>query len=148
MSDSCNEQTVKTKLAQLEKSLGAEIRKIKHEVDDLYETVYKGNGQASLVTRMTGVEGKLRGLREQIDEKISHIATEHSLKFDSLHQKIDNKFGRLEGWMSTKLQSIEDTVKLSNEQKKIDRSGSWQFKAALMTAFTALLGTILLLVFK
>ena len=97
---------------------------------------------------MTGVEGKLRGLREQIDEKISHIATEHSLKFDSLHQKIDNKFGRLEGWMSTKLQSIEDTVKLSNEQKKIDRSGSWQFKAALTTAFTALLGTILLLVFK
>lgn len=148
MSDSCEKETVSTKLTQLEKHFGAELRKVKHEVDDLYETVYKGNGQPSLVTRMTGVEGKLRGLREQIDEKISHIATEHSLKFESIHQKLDSKFGRLEGWIETKLQNIEDTVKLSREDKKIDHAGSWQFKAALITAFTALVGTLVVVLFS
>lgn len=148
MSDSCEKETVSAKLTQLEKQFGAELRKVKHEVDDLYETVYKGNGQPSLVTRVTGIEGKLRGLREQIDEKIAHIVTEHSLRFESIHQKLDSKFGRLEGWIETKLQSIEDTVKTSTENRKIDRSGSWQFKAALITAFTALIGTLLVVLFS
>lgn len=148
MSDSCEKETVSAKLTQLEKQFGAELRKVKHEVDDLYETVYKGNGQPSLVTRVTGIEGKLRGLREQIDEKIAHIVTEHSLRFESIHQKLDSKFGRLEGWIETKLQSIEDTVKTSTENRKIDRTGTWQFKAALITAFTALLGTLLVVLFS
>ena len=148
MSDSCEKETVSAKLTQLEKQFGAELRKVKHEVDDLYETVYKGNGQPSLVTRVTGIEGKLRGLREQIDEKIAHIVTEHSLRFESIHQKLDSKFGRLEGWIETKLQNIEDTVKMSTENRKIDRTGTWQFKAALITAFTALIGTLLVVIFS
>ena len=74
----CEDET-SAKLSRLEKSVEETLDHIKREVDDLYETVYKGNGHPSLVTRVNSVEGKLRGLREQMDEKIEQLSREHSL---------------------------------------------------------------------
>jgi hypothetical protein len=128
-------------LNKLEKRLMDELNNIKKEVDDLYETVYKGNGHPSLVTRVNSVEGKLRGLREQMDEKISHLSREHSLKFDSIHQKLESKFGRLEGWIETKFNSMETMLKAVTDVNKLNQAGSWQFKAAIVTAAAALLAT-------
>jgi hypothetical protein len=136
------------KLARLEQILESELCKIKNEVDDLYKTVYKGNGSPSLVTKVNGVENKLRGLRETLDDKITHITTENNLRFDSIHQKLESKFGRLEGWIDTKFNSLEKSMGLYRENIKIDRSGSWQLKAALITAITAIVGTCLALFFR
>lgn len=136
------------KLARLERLLDGELSKIKNEVDDLYHTVYKGNGSPSLVTRVNGIENKLRGLRETLDDKITHIMAENNLRFDSIHQKMESKFGRLEGWIDTKFNSLEKAMGLYRENIKIDRTGSWQLKAALITAFTAIIGTMLALFFK
>ena len=130
-------------LSKLEKQLEQELKLIRREVDDLYETVYKGNGQPSLVTRVNGVESKLRGLREQVDEKISHLSREHNLRFDSIHQKLESKFGRLEGWIETKFENMETMMKSMVERQRIDRTGGWQFKAAVLTAATAILATVL-----
>ena len=130
-------------LNKLEEKLEKELKTIRSEVDDLYETVYKGNGHPSLVTRVNGVESKLRGLRDQMDEKISHLSREHNLRFDSIHQKLESKFGRLEGWIETKFENMESMVKALVERQRIDRSGGWQFKAALLTAGTAIIATIL-----
>ena len=136
------------KLARLEQILESELGKIRNEVDDLYGTVYKGNGSPSLVTRINGVENKLRGLRETLDDKITHITTENNLRFDSIHQKLESKFGRLEGWIDTKFGSLEKSMGLYRENIKIDRSGSWQLKAAIITSITAIIGTGLALFFK
>lgn len=132
-----NENT-STQLDRLEQKLINELTTIKREVDDLYETVYKGNGSPSLVTRVNSVEGKLRGLREQMDEKIAHLSKENSLKFDSLHQKLESKFGRLEGWIETRLGSLEQIMRTSTEVEKIDRTGGWQLKVALIAAASAI----------
>lgn len=136
------------KLARLERILDNELSKIKNEVDDLYHTVYKGNGSPSLVTRVNGIENKLRGLRETLDDKITHIMTENNLRFDSIHQKMESKFGRLEGWIDTKFNSLEKSMSLYRENIKIDRTGSWQLKAAMLTAFTAIIGTVLAIFLK
>ena len=128
-------------LAKIEKRLMNELNNIKKEVDDLYETVYKGNGHPSLVTRVNSVEGKLRGLREQMDEKISHLSRENALKFDSIHQKLESKFGRLEGWIETKFSSMESMLRTVTESNRANTAGSWQFKAAVVTAAAAVIGT-------
>ena len=133
---------------QLEERLESELKKIKNEVDDLYETVYKGNGKPSLVTRVNTLEGKLTGLREQMAERIEHLSTENSLKFDSLHQKIENKFDRLEGWMETKFTSMDEMMKGMIETRRIDRTGGWQLKAAVITAIAAVIGTAISLLFR
>lgn len=125
------------------KGLESLYKAMKLEVDDLYETVYKGNGKPSLVTRVNSVEGKLRGMREQVEEKFTHLDTQHALKFDSLHQKLENKFARLEGVLEQRFSNMEDVVKDLVEVKKIDRTGSWQFKAALITAGAALAATLI-----
>lgn len=121
----------------------SELDVIKKEIDDLYSTVYKGNGSPSLVTRMSSVEGKLRGLREQMDEKIAHLSAENALKFDSVHQKLESKFGRLEGWMETKINSLHDVIKSSTQQSVEERRGQWQVKVALITAVGALVATLI-----
>jgi fructose-1,6-bisphosphatase len=131
------------RLEVIEKTLLNELDTIKREIDDLYETVYKGNGKPSLVTRVSGVESKLRGLREQMDEKIAHLSRENSLKFDSLHQKIESKFGRLEGWIDTKFTGVENLMKSMAEVDKVSRSGQWQLKAAAITGVMALVGTLI-----
>ena len=133
---------------QLEERLESELKKIKNEVDDLYETVYKGNGKPSLVTRVNTLEGKLTGLREQMAERIEHLSTENSLKCDSLHQKIENKFDRLEGWMETKFTSMDEMMKGMIETRRVDRTGGWQLKAAVITAIAAGIGTVISLVFR
>ena len=126
-------------LEQLEQKLSDDIYTIKHEVDDLYKTVYKGNGMPSLMTRVSGVEGKLRGLREQMDEKINHLSKESNLRFDSLHQKLESKFGRLEGWIEVRTSSIEKLMKEENNKNRIDQAGGWQLKVAMITAITAII---------
>lgn len=130
-------------LGKLEKRIEDELDKIRKEVDDLYETVYKGNGHPSLVTRVNSVEGKLRGLREQMDEKISHLSREHSLKFESIHQKLESKFGRLEGWIDTKFNSMESILRTVTEQNKIDRTGGWQLKTAVIGGVIAIVGSLI-----
>ena len=114
----------------------------------MYETVYKGNGKPSLVTRVNTVEGKLTGLREQMAERIEHLSTENSLKFDSLHQKIENKFGRLEGWMETKFSTMDEILKGMIETRKVDRAGGWQLKAAIVTAIAAVIGAAVSLLIR
>ena len=128
---------------QLEERFESELKKIKNEVDDLYETVYKGNGKPSLVTRVNSVEGKLHGLREAMEDKLEHVSTEHTLRFEQLHQKIENKFGRLEGWIETKLSGIENIMETLVETRKVDRAGSWQMKASLIAALAAVTGAII-----
>jgi len=134
---------------ELEKRLRQELETIRGEVNDLYNTVYKGNGTPSLVTRMNSVEGKLRGLRDTMDERISHINRENTLKFESIHDKLENKFGRLEGMVSSKFQDLEkdltgvaDAMRDLNTQvyksDNIDRAGRWQLKAAIITAAISL----------
>ena len=145
---STSEEKQATKLDRLEEKLNSELNKLKHEVDDLYETVYKGNGSPSLVTRVNSVEGKLRGLREQMDEKISHLSKEHALKFDSIHQKLESKFGRLEGWIETKFTSMENTVRAIGEHSKIDRTGGWQIKIAMIGFMSALIGAVIVYLSK
>lgn len=135
-------------LKQVEKKLANELSTIKREVDDLYETVYKGNGKPSLVTRVSGVESKLRGLREQMDEKIAHLSRENSLKFDSLHQKIESKFGRLEGWIETKFTGMENMMRSLIEVDKVSRGGRWQVRAAVVTGLCALIGSLIVYFLK
>lgn len=133
------------KLTRLEKKIESQLDTIKQEVDDLYETVYKGNGHPSLVTRVNSVEGQLRGLREQMDEKIEHLSREHTLKIDGIHQKLENKFGRLEGWIETKFNGIEHMMARQREDNRIDRAGSWQVKATVTAAAIAAVGGIITL---
>lgn len=129
----------------IEQRIENELRKIRHEVDDLYETVYKGNGTPSLVTRTNSLESKLHGLRELMNDKITHISSENALRFESINQKIDSKFARLEGWIDTKLGNVESMIMNIQSNKKIDRTGGWQLKTALITAGVALVGMVVTL---
>ena len=130
------------------KTIETEIRKLKNELDDLSETVYKGNGKPSLVTRVNSVEGKLSGLRDTMEDKLTHVTTEHTLRFEQLHQKLENKFGRLEGWIETKMEGIESLLTTVLDERKINKTGAWQLRAAVIGAIAGLIGIIITILLK
>jgi len=146
-------------LDDVEKLLRDELEDIKLEVNDLYKTVYKGNGTPALTTRISTAEGKIRGLRETMDEKINHITRENTLKFDSIHEKLESKFSRLEGRIDSKFEDLEkdisllagsvrDMAALVNKSKDVDRAGAWQLKAATLTAGISLIAAVVVVLFK
>ena len=73
------------------KGLESLYKAMKLEVDDLYETVYKGNGKPSLVTRVNSVEGKLRGMREQMEER-AKVRVKKQLEQDKRRGKTRNAY--------------------------------------------------------
>ena len=83
-----------------------------------------------------------------MNDKITHISSENALRFESINQKIDSKFARLEGWIDTKLGNVESMIMNIQSNKKIDRTGGWQLKTALITAGVAIVGIIVTLLNK
>ena len=140
-----NEDNCRT-IKQLEEKLVSKLSTLKSEVDDLYETVYKGNGKPSLITQASELQGKLKGLQESVNDKLEAMSTENSLKFDSLHQKLENKFGKYEGYVDSKFAHLEGLLKLRIEDDRADRNASkqgvWTMRAALITAVVATITSI------
>lgn len=133
-------------IKQLEEKIVSKLNTLKSEVDDLYETVYKGNGSPSLVTQANELQGKLQGLKESVNSNLEAMSRENSLKFDSLHQKLENKFGKYEGYVDGKFAHLEGLLKLRIEDDRADRSsknhGVWAMRAALITAIVAIATSI------
>tara|TARA_R110002110_G_scaffold35225_1_gene119188 strand:- start:30 stop:473 length:444 start_codon:yes stop_codon:yes gene_type:complete len=142
MKDNC--RTV----SELEDKVSSQMGTLKTEVDDLYKTVYKGNGKPSLVTQVTGIDGKLKGLKESVDDKLESISRESSLKFDSLHQKLENKFGKYEGYVDGKFHSLEALIKMSHTQNQTDRTGWWGMKAAMFTTIVTVIAVAVSAIFN
>jgi len=133
-------------ISELEDKLSTQLGTLKHEIDDLYKTVYKGNGSPSLVTQTNALQGKLQGLKESVNNKLESMSTENALKFDSLHQKLENKFGKYEGYVDGKFAHLEGLLKLRIEDDRVDRAtakhGVWAMRAALLTAGVAVITSI------
>lgn len=130
--------------------LQSTLRSIQIDLNDLYKTVYKGNGHPSLVTQTASLEGKLRGLRESFSEKFEHIQSENMLKFDALNASLENKFIRYETYVDSKFSHIENLIKMRMDDDRADRassrSGVWVIRAALITAAIAMITSIAMVV--
>jgi hypothetical protein len=140
-----NDEDCRT-IKQLEDKIISRLSTLKSEVDDLYQTVYKGNGTPSLVTQANELQGKLKGLKESVNSKLEAMSTENTLKFDSLHQKLENKFGKYEGYVSGKFAHLEGLLKLRIEDDRAERisskQGVWAMRAALVTSVIAVITAI------
>ena len=140
---------------EVDRKIKEELETIRSEVNDLYTTVYKGNGTPSLVTRMQSVEGRITGLKSRMEERLDHINKENNLRFESIHDKLENKFGRLEGCIETRFEDlVKDLAQVSKtmqsltervyEDKNVDRAGRWQVRAAIITAAVSLIAGLMM----
>ena len=127
-----------------------QLATLKSETDDLYQTVYKGNGHPSLVTQAISMEGKLRGFKEAVEDKFDFLKNENKLKFDSLHAKIENKFGKHEGYVDSKFKHLEDLLKMRIDEDRLEtqaqRSGKWAIRASMTAAIIAAITSIIVVI--
>ena len=148
MSDS--ERICTTVQVEVERILNTELVGIKKEIDDLYKTVYKGNGTPSLVTKANSAEQQINQIKENIDDKFAAAHQENSLRFNSLDEKLESKFGRLEGWFESQFKPFEHDIRSTNtlikdlkddvdDYRKGEQSGRWHMRAAAMTAIAGVI---------
>lgn len=145
-----SEQICKTVQLEVERVIKTELVDMKRDLDSLYKTVYQGNGSPSMLSQLTTLETQQRDNMEGIDQKFVALYREQDLKFERVHEKLDNNFGRLEAWMqgqgrdtdkdiSHLTQSIRDLSKEIDDYKRAETAGKWQVKASALTALAGII---------
>lgn len=145
-----DEQVCKTVQVEVERVIKTELVDIKKELDGLYKTVYTGNGEPSLLSQITSINTKQQDFIEAINTKFEASGREQDLKFERVHEKLDNNFGRLEAWMQGQARdtdkditnlsrNIRDLSKEIDDYKRAETAGKWQVKASALTALAGII---------
>lgn len=106
----------------------SDIKRIESEVNDLYKTVYKGNGSPSLVSQTNKLENTIKHLEKNIDSKIENLEETMKTRIIDITNLISEKFKHLEHQISYEF-----------ENKKMTVEGNWKFKVAIVSSVTAIL---------
>ena len=110
-----------------------EINKLRNDVDDLYRTVYQGNGTPSLTNQVTRVTERLDSFEERITANINAIDSEMGVKFDSITAIVNERFSHISAQIAHEF-----------ERTKIKETGSHQLRANLLTATIATVSSFLI----
>jgi hypothetical protein len=109
-----------------------DLRRIEMEVNELYKTVYKGNGTPSLITQATSLEGKINSVEDNLNQKLDSIREEMRLNLTNITAVVNERFANLSHQITSEF-----------EQKKIKMEGSWKIKVAVVSSVFALLASVL-----
>jgi len=89
-----------------------EISKLKSDLENIYKTLYRGNGTPALVTQVVKLEEQIKSLDEKLENKFDHITEVVTEKFNHLADQIHKEFNN------------NDVIK----------KGKWGFRTAISTA--------------
>ena len=109
-----------------------DIRRIEMEVNELYKTVYKGNGTPSLISQALSLEGRIKGVENNLNQKLDSMHKEMNLQLINITSVVNEKFTNLSHQITSEF-----------EQKKIKMEGSWKIKVAIISSVCALLASFL-----
>jgi len=109
-----------------------DIRRIEVEVNELYKTVYKGNGTPSLISQALSLEGRIKGVENNLNQKLDSMHKEMNLQLINITSVVNEKFTNLSHQITSEF-----------EQKKIKMEGSWKIKVAIISSVCALLASFL-----
>jgi len=113
------------------------IEELDKNLEGLYKVIYKGNGHPSLVSQIQKLDGKLHGFQSEMVNKFQFMDRETSLRFETLHSKIDTKFSHIEHLLTT-----------AEESKKVSAAGQWQVRAAMIGSATAVIIALITIIFN
>jgi hypothetical protein len=109
-----------------------DIRRIEIEVNELYKTVYKGNGTPSLISQALSLEGRIKGVENNLNQKLDSMHKEMNLQLINITSVVNEKFTNLSHQITNEF-----------EHKKIKMEGSWKIKVAIVSSVCALLASFL-----
>jgi len=111
-------------------ALRSDISRIQTEVNELYKTVYKGNGSPSLVSQSIKLDQSIRNLEKNLDSKIETLEDTMKTRIVDITNLISEKFRHLEVQISHEF-----------ENKKMTVEGNWKFKVAVLSSITAIVAS-------
>jgi seryl-tRNA synthetase len=69
-----------------------ELSKLKNDLENIYKTLYRGNGTPALVTQVVKLEEQIKSLDEKLENKFDHITEVVTEKFNHLADQIHKEF--------------------------------------------------------
>jgi len=109
-----------------------DIDRVQSEVNELYKTVYKGNGSPSLVSQTMNLENKISNVEHSLNQKLDSMREEMKLQLHNITSIVNEKFFNLSNQITSEF-----------EHKKIKMEGSWKIKVAVVSSIFALITSIL-----
>ena len=109
-----------------------DIRRIEMEVNELYKTVYKGNGTPSLISQALSLEGRIKSVENNLNQKL-----------DSMHKEMNLQLRNITSVVNEKFTNLSHQITNEFEHKKIKMEGSWKIKVAIISSVCALLASFL-----
>jgi len=109
-----------------------DIDRVQSEVNELYKTVYKGNGSPSLVSQTINLENKISNVEHSLNQKLDSMREEMKLQLHNITSIVNEKFFNLSNQITSEF-----------EHKKIKMEGSWKIKVAVVSSIFALITSIL-----
>lgn len=109
-----------------------DIDRVQSEVNELYKTVYKGNGSPSLVSQAMNLENKISNVELSLNQKLDSMREETRLQLHNITSIVNEKFTNLSSQITSEF-----------EHKKIKMEGSWKIRVAVVSSIFALLTSIL-----
>lgn len=103
-----------------------QLKDIREDVNELYQTVYRGNGTPSLITQINKLEHRIDTLNQKLDSGFTSIDKEIDLKFKNITDVVNERFNLIS------YQITEEFAK-----KRSDSSNKWTFKTSTITAAIA-----------
>lgn len=135
------------------------IKQLRADMSSIYKTVYQGNGKPSIITQIAGLESRLSTEHEILKKQISELSqdirlrivdavniandrcktTEENfdLKIKNLDKEMELKFKNITDVVNEKFNSIAYQIKQEFDKRKIDSTGAWNFRVAIITGALA-----------
>jgi len=109
-----------------------DVDRVQSEVNELYKTVYKGNGSPSLVSQSLKLENQIVSVETSLNQKLDGIREEMKLQMLNITNIVNEKFSHLSHQITSEF-----------EHKKIKMEGSWKIKVAVVSSIFALITSLL-----
>jgi hypothetical protein len=141
------------------------LKKLQDDVQQVYKTVYQGNGKPSIITQLSNLEGKLKSHHESLGTQIDSLEIEIKTrtgdlvnfvndKIKNLDENFDDKIHNLEKEMELKFKHVTEVVterfnnistQIASEfgRRSSENTSAWNFKAAITTSILASLTSVM-----
>lgn len=148
MTDKCSTDVNATRLDALER-----------DVNELYSTVYKGNGHESVVTQLNALDARLCSLKANLEtsveksdarweSKLDSFAEKNQLKIDHLNDNINSRLGRIETSLENRLDSLESLLKAYNVNSTGKSEITWKSITLMAGIGTVLISGLITIIGK
>jgi hypothetical protein len=146
---------MKKKINRDKSSVDTGLHVVKKSVDELFKTVYQGNGKPSVITQLANLETQVKTLSKDIEsldgeirlrivdvgnhvnDKVKGLDANMGIKIRGLETEMALKFKNITDVVTEKFKSLSDQINQEFNRETAVLDKKWNFRTAVTTGVLA-----------